>query len=332
MKTDVVVIGAGPAGLFSVFQAGMLGMSCQVVDALECIGGQCAALYPEKPIYDIPAYSKILAADLVEQLKQQAGPFRPTYHLGQQVVKLSNRQDNFQITTSKNLAIEAKVIIIAAGPGAFGPNRPMLEGIENFEGISVFYHVTNQQAFANKNVVIAGGGDSAIDWALSLAVIAKKVYLVHRRAKFRALPESLRQLQLLVDEGRVELIINYQLAALIGQNGQLDEVVIKDLAGHSQNLPADILLPCFGLSQALGPIADWGLTVKSHNIAAAPPYFETNIPGIYAVGDVVSYPGKLKLILTGFAEAASSLHHAYNRVFNGQALHFEYSTSKRKSS
>jgi thioredoxin reductase (NADPH) len=328
MNTDIVIIGAGPVGLFAIFQAGMLGMRCHVIDSREIIGGQCTTLYPEKPIYDIPAYPKILAADLIDQLSQQAAPFNPTYYLQQQVISLTQDGNSFKITTSKDMVIEAKVVIIAAGPGAFGPNRPPLDGIENFEGKSVFYFVTRRQDFAAKKLVIAGGGDSAVDWAISLSEVAEKVFLVHRRDKFRASPESVRQLKQLADTGKIELVINYQLDHLIGKNGELEKVGLKDLNGKSKILPADILLPCFGLSQELGPIAGWGLDFKSHHIVVAPPYFETNISGIYAIGDIASYPGKLKLILTGFAEAASSLHHAYSKVFDGKALHFEYSTTK----
>ena len=328
MNTDVVIIGAGPVGLFAVFQAGMLGMRCHVIDSREIIGGQCTTLYPEKPIYDIPAYPKILAADLIEQLSQQAAPFNPIYHLQQQVVSLSENGNNFKIITSKNIEIQAKVVIIAAGPGAFGPNKPPLANIESFEEKSVFYFVTRRQDFAGKKVIIAGGGDSAVDWAISLSEVAKKVFLVHRRDKFRAAPESIRQLKELAALGKIELVINYQLDHLIGNNGELTNVGIKDLDGNIKILSTDILLPCFGLSQELGPIASWGLDFKLHHIMVTPPYCETNIPGIYAIGDIASYPGKLKLILNGFAEAASSMHHAYSKVFDGKALHFEYSTTK----
>jgi thioredoxin reductase (NADPH) len=326
--TDIAIIGAGPVGLFAVFQAGMLGMRCHVIDTQEIIGGQCSSLYPEKPIYDIPAYPKIMAADLIEQLALQAGPFKPVYHLNQQVVQLKKAGENFHITSSKNTTIIAKAVIIAAGCGSFGPNKPPLTNIEEFEGKSVFYFVNNRHNFTNKEIVIAGGGDSAVDWAISLAEITKKIYVVHRREKFRAAPETIRQLNELASSGKIELVINYQLDHLLGKNGQLEGVGVRDLAGNIRNLPASILLPFFGLTQELGPIKDWGLNLKTNHIVVEPPYFETNISGIYAIGDIANYPGKLKLILTGFAEAASSLHHAYSRVFEGKALHFEYSTSK----
>jgi len=327
-NTDIIIIGSGPVGLFAIFQAGMLGMRCHIIDSQEIIGGQCSALYPEKPIYDIPGYPKIVAANLIEQLRLQALPFEPTYHLNQQVMELKEEGMGFEITTSKNIKIKSKIIIIAGGCGSFGPNKPPLEGIEHFEGKSVFYYINNRQAFTDKNVVIAGGGDSAVDWAISLSEITKKIYLVHRREKFRSANESLRQLKLLAETGKIELVINYQLDSLIGAAGDLEAVIVRDLDGNKRHLPADALLPFFGLAQELGPISDWGLNLKNHHILVDSPYFETNISGIYAIGDIASYPGKLKLILTGFAEAASSLHHAYSRVFDGKALHFEYSTTK----
>lgn len=326
--TDIVIIGAGPVGLFAIFQAGMLGMRCHVVDSQEIIGGQCSILYPEKPIYDIPAYPKIMAEELITQLLLQAKPFNPVYHLNQQVIQLNREESYFQITTSKNITITAKAIIIAAGCGSFGPNKPPLAGIEAFEGKSVFYFINNRNSLANKEIVIAGGGDSAIDWAISLCEIAKKIYLVHRREKFRAAPETIRQLKELADNGKIELVINYQLDHLIGEDGRLEAVNVKDFEGNIRTLPTNILLPFFGLAQELGPIKNWGLNLKTNHIIVEPGHFETNIPGIYAIGDIASYPAKLKLILTGFAEAASSLHHAYSRVFEGKALHFEYSTTK----
>ncbi|UCM86144.1 MAG: NAD(P)/FAD-dependent oxidoreductase [Rickettsia endosymbiont of Culicoides impunctatus] len=327
-NTDIIIIGAGPVGLFAIFQAGMLGMRCHVVDSQEIIGGQCSILYPEKPIYDIPAYPKIMAEELIEQLALQAKPFNPVCHLNQQVIQLKKEDDYFQITTSKNVTIAAKAIIIAAGCGSFGPNRPPLAGIEAFEGKSVFYFINNRNSLANKEIVIAGGGDSAVDWAISLCEIAKKIYLVHRREKFRAAPETIRQLKELADNGKIELVINYQLEHLVGKDGILEAVGVKDFEENIRTLPANILLPFFGLTQELGPIKNWGLNIKTNHIIVEPGYFETNIPGIYAIGDIASYPAKLKLILSGFAEAASSLHHAYSRVFEGKALHFEYSTTK----
>lgn len=327
MNTDVVIIGAGPSGIFASFQAGMLGMKSCIIDILDAPGGQCSALYPEKPIYDIPAYPKILSQDLIDKLVNQATPFNPEYLLSQMVTGLEQKNDKFEITTSKGNIIHSKIVIIAAGAGSFGPNRPPLEDIEKFEGKSVFYLVSKKDDFAGKKIVIAGGGDSALDWAIALSDIAK-IYLVHRRSKFRASPASVQKVHELSEQGDIELVTNYQLSALKGINGELEEVVVSDLDGNKKSLQANILLPFFGLSQDLGPILNFGLNIKSHHIAVNYPYFETNISGIYAVGDVATYEGKLKLILTSFAESASALHHAYRRVFDGKALHFEYSTTK----
>nr|WP_253307485.1 NAD(P)/FAD-dependent oxidoreductase [Rickettsia endosymbiont of Ceutorhynchus assimilis] len=327
-STDVIIIGAGPVGLFTIFQAGMLGMKCHIIDSQEIIGGQCITLYPEKPIYDIPAHPKIMGEELIKQLELQAAPFKPTYHLNQQAIELKQQDGIFEVKTSKNVTIKGKIIIIAAGAGSFGANKPPLANIEEFENKSVFYFVNNRNSFKDKEIVIAGGGDSAVDWAISLSEIARKIYLVHRRDKFRAASESLRQLKNIADSGKIELVIGYQLDALQGNNGILEKVCVKDLHGNTRLLTANILLPFFGLKQELGPIAKWGLNVRLHHIEVEPPYFQTNIAGIYAIGDIASYLGKLKLILTGFAEAASSLHHAYSKVFDGKALHFEYSTTK----
>lgn len=328
MQTDIVIIGSGPVGLFSIFQAGMLGMKCHIIDSLEMIGGQCKALYPEKPIYDIPAYPKITGSELIEKLSQQISPFKPTFHLNQKVIKVSEELGNFRVVTSKNTEILAKVIVIAAGCGSFGPNKPPLKGLEEFEGQSVFYSVHRRDDFIDKQILIAGGGDSAVDWAISLSEIAKKVYVVHRRDKFKAAPESVRKLKELSENGKIELVIGYQLESLLGKNGKLEFVEVSDLDGNKKSIPADVLLPFFGLSQELGPIASFGLNLKSNFITVNPTHFETSTQGIYAIGDIATYDGKLKLILTGFAEAASAMHHAYNKVFDGKSLHFEYSTTK----
>lgn len=325
---DVVIIGAGPVGLFAAFQAGMLGMRSAVIDALEFVGGQCSALYPEKPIYDIPAYPQISGQDLIEKLKAQAAPFNPEYHLNQQVISCIKTASGFDVTTSKGTIISAKVVIIAGGCGAFGPNRPPLVGIEQYENKSVFYAVRRIEDYRHKKIAIAGGGDSAIDWTLSLAEVAKKIYLIHRRDKFRAAPESLRQLNELVLQEKIEMVVPYQLSALEGSDGNLSAVIVEDMKGVTRKLEADILLPFFGLKMSLGPILDWGLNIELHHIKVDNSHYETNISGIYAVGDIASYPGKIKLILTGFAECASALHHAYSKVFDGKALHFQYSTSK----
>ena len=328
-RTDVVIIGAGPVGLFAVFECGMLKMQCHVVDALDMLGGQCTALYPEKPIYDIPAHPSIEGGDLIEKLTEQAAPFNPVYHLGQQVTGLNRTEDGlWRVETSTGTVIEATAVIVAAGCGAFGPNRPPLENLEQYEGKSVFYMVRRRQDFAGKRVVIAGGGDSAVDWAVSLADVAERVYVVHRRPKFRAAPEMVTRMEALVAEGKVEMVVPYQLHSLVGNDGVLSAVRVADLDGNEKDLPADALLAFFGLSMNLGPIADWGLDLDSSRIAVSQPGCGTSAPGVFAIGDIANYPGKLKLILCGFAEAAQAAHAIHPLVRPGEALHFEYSTSK----
>lgn len=329
-QTDAVVIGAGPVGLFSVFQCGMVRIGCHVVDVLDEIGGQCTALYPEKPIYDVPGFPRVEAGQLIEQLHQQCAPFKPVFHLGQRVEGLERDEaaSKWRLTTSKGTVIEAPVVIIAAGVGAFGPNRPPIEGLEQYEGTSVFYMVGKREHFRGKRIVIAGGGDSAVDWAISLSEVAESVQIVHRRAKFRCAPDSYDKLKALEGAGKVELVVPYQLDGLEGEADRLSAVIVADLDGNTRRLEADVLLPFFGLSTNLGPIADWGLEMGSKStIAIDQSTAETNRPGIFAVGDIASYPHKLKLILTGFAEAAQAAHKAFEYVHPGEALHFEHSTT-----
>ena len=329
-QTDVAIIGAGPVGLFAVFECGMLQISCQVIDALDVVGGQCAALYPEKPIYDIPGHPEIAAEALVEQLTAQAAPFAPQFHLGQQVTKLTPRENGlgWRLETSGGKVIEARAVIIAAGCGAFGPNRPPLAGIEAFEGSSVFYLVQRRRDFAGKRLVIAGGGDSAVDWAVSLAELAERIYFVHRRPKFRAAPDSVERLKALGDSGKVEFVIPYQLHGLEGEDGRLEAVTVSTLKGETRRLEADVLLPFFGLSTELGPIADWGLALERHQIEVNPTDSQTSLPGVFAIGDVAAYPNKLKLILCGFSEAALASHAIYRLIHPDEELHWEYSTTK----
>ena len=328
-KADILIIGAGPVGLFTAFQAGMMDMSCIVVDILSEIGGQCTALYPEKPIYDIPAYPEITAAELVLQLQKQATPFSPNYILGEQVLEYNKLDDGgFVCSTNKGSSIHCKAIIIAAGGGAFGPNRPPLDTIEQYEDSSVLYYVKDRNKFSGKEVVIAGGGDSAVDWALSLSEIAAKVTLVHRREKFRCSPHSSSKLKSAAQNGQLTLAIPFQLHSLQGDGNSLQSVSVIDLDGNTQTIKADYLLPFFGLSMELGPLHNWQLELKQNHIAVALENYSTNIEGIYAVGDVASYPGKLKLIMTGFAESATAIHHAYTVVHNGKLPHFQHSTDK----
>lgn len=329
ISADVAIIGAGPAGMFAVFECGMLKMSCVLIDTLEEPGGQCVALYPEKPIYDIPAHPAIEGAALIAKLEEQIAPFNCAKLLGRQVTGIAGEVGHFSLTTSAGDEITAKAIILAAGAGAFGPNRPPLENLSSFERTSaVRYYVRRREDLRGKRVVIAGGGDSAVDWALALQGIAASIALVHRRAKFRAAPESAAQLEALTAAGKVELVTPCQLHALHGQNGVLEAVEVIDMDGGTRHLPADILLPFFGLAMELGPIAQWGLALDKHHVTVNQTDMQSSLPGLFAVGDICTYPGKLKLILQGFAEAAVAAHNIYGIVHPHQALHFEYSTTK----
>jgi thioredoxin reductase (NADPH) len=330
-QADVVIIGAGPVGLFAVFECGMAKLKCHVIDSFEKIGGQCSALYPEKPIYDIAAYPAIAAQDLIDQLEKQAEPFNPTYHLNQQVTTIAQLNESgtdWLVRTSSGTEIKAKSIIIAAGVGAFGPNRPPLTNIENFEGTSIHYAVRQKDTYRDKDVVIAGGGDSAVDWALILKDIASSVSVVHRRAKFRAAPDSEAKLHTAASNGEIQLVVPYQLSGLQGTDGVLKAVEVEALDGQKKLLPADYLLPFFGLSMNLGPIAEWNLGLKNHHIAIDQATSTTNRPGIYAIGDIATYTHKLKLILTGFAEAAQAANAIRQHLFPDEVVHFEYSTTK----
>jgi len=329
IETDVAIVGAGPVGLFAAFELGMLKLGCVLIDALAEVGGQCTALYPEKPIYDIPAHPAIEAGELISQLEQQIAPFRPQRLLGRRVERLEGTSGAFTVGTDGGDTVRCKAVILAAGAGAFGPNRPPLAGLAEYEASgAVQYYVRRREALRGKRVVIAGGGDSAVDWALVLRGIAASIQVVHRRRKFRAAPESAAQLDLAAEAGAVELVIPYQLHALHGTGGVLEAVEVADLDGATRLLAADVLLPFFGLSTDLGPLAGWGLALERHQVKVAPVSCATSVPGVFAIGDVATYPGKLKLILQGFSEAAMAAHAIYPIVFPDTALHFEYSTSR----
>ncbi len=326
--TDVAIIGAGPVGLFAVFECGMLKLRATVIDALSAPGGQCTALYPEKPIYDIPAIPRISGHALIAALERQIAPFQPNILLGRRVERLSGTRGAFRLTTDRGETIAAKAVIIAAGAGAFGPNRPPLDDIAAYEATgAVQYFVRTPDSLRGQRVVIAGGGDSALDWALALRGIAAEIALVHRRAKFRAAPERAAQLAAAAAAGEITLVTPYQLASLRGEGGHLSEVVVESLDGGEKRLKADRLLAFFGLSTDLGPIASWGLALAQHRLRVDPATAETSIPGIFAIGDVAHYPGKLKLILQGFSEAAMAAHAIHPIVHPDQALHFAYSTT-----
>jgi thioredoxin reductase (NADPH) len=328
VTTEVAIIGAGPVGLFAVFELGMVKLSSVLIDALDEIGGQCTALYPEKPIYDIPAHPRIAASELVAQLERQIAPFHAARLLGRRVTTLSGGAGAFMLGTDGGDVIHAKAVVVAAGAGAFGPNRPPLEGIAAYEASGcVQYYVRRKEGLRGKRVVIAGGGDSAVDWALALKDSAH-VTVVHRRARFRAAPESAAQLDAAAARGEIAMAIPYQLHALHGVGGRLEAVEVATLQGETRLLPAHVLLPFFGLSMDLGPLAHWGLVLERHHVVIDPATCQTSVPGVFAIGDVAVYPGKLKLILQGFSEAAVAAQAIFGVVHPGEALHFEYSTTK----
>ncbi len=327
INTDIIIIGAGPSGLFTVFEAGFLGYNCVVVDSLPEIGGQLSALYPEKPIYDIPGYPEILAGELVEKLKEQAAPFNPQYLMNNPVTALEdNGEDGFKITTPE-AEITAKVVILAGGLGVFTPRKPPLENLETFEEKSVFYAVRGKDKFADKTLVIAGGGDSAVDWAVELAKTAKHIHVVHRRNDFRAHEETVRQMHELADAGKITLHTPCQLGGVDGQNGELSRVIIKDLNKEETTIDADCLLCFFGIAPTLGPIAEWGIGVDKKKVAVDAATMQTSRKGILGVGDIVEYPGKLGLILTGFAEAAIAAKTAQSVINPEKKYRLVYSTS-----
>ena len=301
IKTDVVIIGAGPIGLFAVFELGLLDMKCHLVDILDKIGGQCAELYPEKPIYDIPGVPYTSAQGLVDALLKQIKPFNAQYHLGEMVETVEKIGDPlFRVKTDQGKEFESKVVVIAAGGGSFQPKRPPIPGIEPYEGKSVFYAVRKMEAFRGKRVLIVGGGDSALDWTLNLAPIASHLTLLHRRSEFRAAPDSVNKMMALEGEGKIDLVLG-QVAALAGSDGQIQKATVKTNEGSTFEIACDALLPFFGLTMKLGPVANWGFELKNNElIPVDTASFETSVPGIFAVGDINWYPGKLKLICPAF--------------------------------
>ncbi|UWI83047.1 NAD(P)/FAD-dependent oxidoreductase [Wolbachia endosymbiont of Howardula sp.] len=329
MNTDIAIIGAGPVGIFTAFQAGMLNMKCHIIDILKQVGGQCTALYPEKPIYDIPGYPVITAQNLIKRLIEQASPFHPTYHLNQKVEQISsNNHDSFTIITSKNIHITCKAIVIAAGKGIFEPNRPPLAGISEYENKSIFYSVNNISDFQDKTIVVSGGGDSAADWTVELSQVAKKIYMIHRRHKFSCTPETRKKIEMLNSNGKIELMIPYQLSKLVGNNGILHLVIVKNILTQEEiKISADLLLPFFGLSNNLGPIHNWGILLENSRIVVNSTTMQTSKERIYAIGDIATYSGKLKLILSGFAESAITCYNIH-QVIHKPPFSFQYSTSK----
>ena len=328
IKTDVVIIGAGPIGLFAVFELGLLDMRCHLIDILDKIGGQCAELYPEKPIYDIPGIPYTSAQGLVEALLQQIKPFNPQFHLNEMVESVEKIGDPlFRVTTDQGQVFESKVVVIAAGGGSFQPKRPPIPGIEPYESKSVFYSVRKMETFRDKRVLIVGGGDSALDWTLNLAPLASHLTLLHRRSEFRAAPDSVNKMMSLVGEGKIDFVLG-QVTALVGNDGQVSKAMVKTNDGSAFEIACDALLPFFGLTMKLGPVANWGFELKNNElIPVNTESFETSMPGIFAIGDINWYPGKLKLILSGFHEGALMAQKAHRYVYPEKRLVFQYTTS-----
>lgn len=326
ITTDICIIGAGPVGLFTVFEAGLLKMRCHLVDALPQVGGQLSEIYPQKPIYDIPGYPEVKAQELVDNLMKQIEPFNPTFSLGERVDHLTKQDDgSFVLTTSDKTKIHAQVIVIAGGLGCFEPRKPVLENLESFEGKGITYMVKDPEQFRNKKVILAGGGDSALDWTIFLADVAEKVTLVHRNETFRGAPDSAAKVFDLANNGKINLILSSNLTKISG-NGHLQSVTMKNKAKEEIVVDTDYLIPLFGLSPKLGPIADWGLNIDKNAIEVDTTDYSTNVERIYAVGDINTYENKLKLILCGFHEAALMCHSAFKYVYPDQKLSFKYTT------
>ncbi|HEX7790311.1 MAG TPA: NAD(P)/FAD-dependent oxidoreductase [Afipia sp.] len=327
IKTDVLIIGAGPCGLFAVFELGLLDMKVHLVDILDKLGGQCAELYPEKPIYDIPAIPMVTGQGLTDALMEQIKPFNPTFHLNEMVETIEKIGDPlFRVTTDAGQVFEAKVVVISAGGGSFQPKRPPVPGIEAYEGTSVFYAVRKMEQFRGKDLLIVGGGDSALDWVLNLQPIAKRVTLLHRRDDFRAAPHSVDQMRALVASGKMDLKLG-QVTGLEGENGVLSGATVKGTDNETFKVDCNTMLPFFGLTMKLGPVANWGVKLENNLVPVDTQAFETNVPGIFAIGDINTYPGKLKLILSGFHEGALMAQKASRYVFPDKRVVFQYTTS-----
>jgi thioredoxin reductase (NADPH) len=326
ISTDAVIVGAGPCGLFAVFELGLLDIRCHVIDILDRPGGQCAELYPEKPIYDIPALTVVTGAELTHRLLDQIKPFHPEFHFNQMVTGLSKTDDGlFELTTDGGLVFRSKVVVIAAGGGSFQPKKPPIPGIDAYEGSSVFYSVKKMDALRGRDILIVGGGDSALDWTLNLQPLARSLTLLHRRDDFRAAPDSVRKMRELVAAGKMAFKLG-QVTGLKGTNGSLAAAQIKGPEGEFE-IATNCLLPFFGLTMKLGPVADWGINLNENLIPVDTAKFETSVPGIFAIGDINTYPGKLKLILSGFHEAALMAQEAFHHLRPGERLLFQYTTS-----
>lgn len=330
IKADVVIVGAGPVGLFAVFELGLLDIKCHLIDILPKPGGQCAELYPEKPIYDIPGFPVITGQGLTDNLMKQIEPFGPQFHFNEMVEKIerigSDAAPLFRVTSDAGQVFEAKVIMIAAGGGSFQPKKPPIAGINAYEGKSIHYAVRQMEAVRGKRVLIVGGGDSALDWTLNLQPVAERIILLHRRDDFRAAPHSVNGMRELVANGKMDLMIG-QVMSLKGEDGVLTHAVVRGNDNQTVDVAADVMMPFFGLTMKLGPIAHWGIHLHENLIPVGTETFQTDVPAIFAIGDINSYPGKLKLILSGFHEAALAAQKAHRYVYPDKRLTFQYTTS-----
>src|SRR5438874_8506547 len=326
ISTDAVIIGAGPCGLFAVFELGLLDIKCQVIDILDRPGGQCAELYPEKPIYDIPGMTVVTGAELTHRLLEQIKPFHPQFHFNQMVTALQRREDGqFELQTDGGLVFRSKVVVIAAGGGSFQPKKPPIPGIDAYEGSSVFYSVKKMESLRDRDILIVGGGDSALDWTLNLHPLARSLTLLHRRDDFRAAPDSVKKMRELVAAGKMGFKLG-QVTGLRGEGGMLAGAFVKGPQGEFE-IAANCMLPFFGLTMKLGPVAEWGINLHENLIPVDTAKFETSVPGIFAIGDINTYPGKLKLILSGFHEAALMAQAAFHICRPNEKLRFQYTTS-----
>ncbi len=330
IATDVVIVGAGPAGLFAVFELGLLDIKAHLIDILPRAGGQCSELYPEKPIYDIPGFPIVTGQGLVDNLMKQIEPFHPTFHFGEMVEAVETlgtpERPAFRVKTDAGKVFECKAVLVAAGGGSFQPKKPPIAGIDKFEGTSVHYAVRRMEDFRDRNVMIVGGGDSALDWTLNLHPFAKRITLVHRRDDFRGAPHSVNAMRELVASGKMDLMIG-QVAALAGEGADLTAATVKLNDGATRDVAIERLMPFFGLTMKLGPIADWGLNLHENLVPVDTEKFETSTPGVFAVGDINTYPGKLKLILSGFHEVALAAQRVHRYVYPDKKLTFQYTTS-----
>jgi thioredoxin reductase (NADPH) len=331
IETDAIIVGAGPVGLFQVFELGLLEIKSHVIDSLQNVGGQCVELYPDKPIYDIPAVPVCTGQELTDNLLKQIEPFGPTFHLNQEVTLVQRRDDGrFDLETSAGTRFITRTIFIAAGVGSFQPRTLKVEGIEQFEGSQLFYRVKDPLQFHGKNLVICGGGDSALDWALNLVGKAESVILLHRRDEFRAAPSSVAKMRQLCDDLEMQMLTGQINGFDTSADGKLSEIKVTGADGVTRRMPLDHLLVFFGLSPKLGPIADWGLEIERKQLKVGTEKFETNVPGIFAVGDINTYPGKKKLILSGFHEAALAAFGAAPYIFPDKKIHMQYTTTSPK--